>query len=244
MTMKELRFYVEGTTPDVIPMARLAEYLTELSILLGNKPHVHFLRVETGSLPCVIKVDQEKEDSVIARVKNAALNKGPKEAIKANSNLRAMLKKDEFSAEFKTETGDTFASYPLVRQRKEETFGPFRQDGSLDGIVVRLGGIDETLPVHLVYEGRTHICNASREIVKQLGLHIWGEPIRVYGSGKWYRDAQGTWQLQFFDIHSFEPLQTTTLSEAVTQLREIPDNGLMSLKDPLAEMMKIRQGEK
>jgi hypothetical protein len=243
MAKKELRFQIEGTTPHVIPMARLAEYLKELSILLGNKPHVHFLRVETGSLPCIVEVDQEKEESIITRVKKATMNKGPKEAIMANSNLRAMLKKDEFSAEFKTETGDTFASYPLVGQKKEETFGPFWQDGSLDGIIVRLGGIDETLPVHLVYEGRTHICNANRDIVRQLGLYIWGEPIRVHGSGKWYRDAQGTWQLQFFDIHSFEPLQATTLSEAVSQLRAIPDNGLLSLKDPLAEMQKIRHGE-
>jgi hypothetical protein len=244
MTKKELRFHVEGTTPDVIPMARLAEYLMELSILLGHKPHVHFLRVETGSLPCIIEVDGERVEGIIARVKKAASNKGPKEAIKANSKLRAMLKNDEFSAEFKTETGNTFASYPLVTRNKEESFGPFWQDGSLDGIVVRLGGIDETLPVHLVYEGRTHICNANRDIVKQLGHYIWGDPIRVHGSGKWYRDIQGTWQLQFFDIHTFEPLQASTLSEAVTQLRAIPDNGLLSLKDPLADMQKVRHGEK
>jgi hypothetical protein len=243
MAKKEFRFHIEGTTPHDISMARLAEYLTELSVLLGNNQHVHFLRVETGSLPCIVEVDQEKEESIISRVKRAFLNRGPKEAIKANSALQAMFKKDEFSAELKTETGETFASYPLVTERKEETFGPFWQDGFLDGMIVRLGGIDETLPVHLVYEGRTYICNASREIVRQLGSHIWGDPIRVHGKGKWYRNAQGTWELQFFDIQSFEPLQETTLSEAVAALRAIPDNGLMSLKDPLAEMHKLRHGE-
>ncbi len=243
MARKELRFQIEGTTPHVIPMARLAEYLKELSVLLGNKQHVHFLRVETGSLPCIVEVDQEEEDSIISRVKKATLNKGPREAVKANSTVRTMLKKDEFSAEFKTERGETFASYPLIKQRKEETFGPFWQDGSLDGIIVRLGGIDETLPVHLVYEGRTHICNANREIVRQLGPHIWGDPIRVHGEGKWYRNAQGTWELQFFDIHRFETLQATTLSEAVAALQAIPDNGPLALKDPLAEMHKLRHGE-
>lgn len=243
MANKELRFHIEGTTPHIIPMARLAEYLKELSILLGNKQHVHFLRVETGSLPCIMEVDQEKEESVISRVKKAVLSKGPREAVRANSTLRAMLKKDEFSAEFKTERGETFASYPLAKERKEETFGPFRQDGFLDGIIVRLGGIDETLPVHLIYEGRTYICNAGREIVRQLGPYIWGNPIRVHGEGKWYRNTQGLWELQFFDIQSFEPLEATTLSDAVTALRAIPDNGLMSLKDPLAEMQKLRHGE-
>lgn len=243
MAKKELRFHIEGTTPHIIPMARLAEYLKELSTLLGNKQHVHFLRVETGSLPCIVEVDQEKEDGIIDRVKRASLSKGPREAVNANSALRAMLKKDEFSADFKTDEGETFASYPLVKNRKEETFGPFSQDGFLDGIIVRLGGIDDTLPVHLVYEGRTYICNASREIVRQLGPHIWGDPIRVHGKGKWYRNVQGTWELQFFDIQSFEPLQATTLSEAVAALRAIPDNDLLSLKDPLAEMDKLRHGE-
>lgn len=243
MARKELRFRIEGTTPHVLPMARLAEYLKELAILLGNRNHVHFLRVETGSLPCVVEVDSEKESSIISRVKRAAMSKGPTDAVKANAALRAMLKKDEFSAEFKTEKGETFLSYPLETSRKEETFGPFWQDGFLDGIIVRLGGIDETLPVHLVYEGRTYICNASRDIVRQLGPHIWGEPIRAHGEGKWYRNTQGIWELQFFDIQSFEPLQSTTLSEAVSALRAIPDNGLLSLKDPLAEMQKLRHGE-
>jgi hypothetical protein len=240
---KELRFHIEGTTPHTIPMARLAEYLAQLAVLMGNKQHVHFLRVETGSLPCIVEVDEQSEDHIISRVKRAAISKGPKEAIKANTALKAMLKQDEFSAEFKTDKGETFASYPLIKERGEETFGPFKQDGFLDGMVVRLGGIDETLPVHLVYEGRTYICNAGKEIVRQLGPHIWGEPIRVHGEGKWYRNAQGRWELQFFDIQKFEPLQATTLADAVTALRAIPDNGLLSLRDPLGEMRKIRHGE-
>jgi hypothetical protein len=72
----------------------------------------------------------------------------------------------------KRENGDVVARYPLIKEKKQEAFGPFSQDGSLDGIIVRLGGIDETLPVHLVYEGRQYICNASREIVRELGPRI------------------------------------------------------------------------
>lgn len=243
MAKKELRFQIEGTTPHVIPMARLAEYLSALAALLGHKQHVHFLRVETGSLPCIVEVDEHTEEKVISRVRRAADNRGPKDVVKANRSLMVMLKQDKFSAEFKTDKGETFASYPLVKERGVETFGPFKQDGFLDGIVVRLGGIDETLPVHLVYEGRTYICNANKDIVRELGPHIWGEPIRAHGEGKWFRDAQGKWNLQFFDIQRFEPLQATNLTDAVTALRAIPNNGLLSLKDPLAEMRKIRHGE-
>jgi hypothetical protein len=244
MAKKELRFHIEGTTPHEISMSRLAEYLREIADLLGNKQDVHFLRVETGSLPCIMEIEEQKEDAIISRVKKAIVNRGPKEAVNASSKLRLMLKRDDFSAEFKTDNGETFASYPLGKEKKEETFGPFWQEGSLDGIVVRLGGIDETLPVHLVFEGRQYICNATREMVKQLGSYIWGNPIRVHGKGKWYRNAQGMWELQFFDILGFEPLQETTLSEAVSDLRAISENRLASLADPLDEMQKLRHGEK
>jgi hypothetical protein len=243
MAKKQIRFHIEGTTPHSLPMARLAEYLTELSVLFGNKQHVHFLRVETGSAPCVIEVDQEYEERVFTRVKKAELKRGPRDAVQANLSLRTMLKQDELWAELKRENGDVVISYPLIKREKQETFGPFWQDGSLDGMIVRLGGIDETLPVHLLYEGRAYICNASKDIVKQLGPHIWGEPIRVHGRGKWYRNEQGVWEMMFFNIQSWEPLEPSTLSDAIARLRAIPDNELQSLEDPLAEMRRIRHGE-
>lgn len=242
MAKKELRFHIEGTSPHEMPMGRLAEYLSELAALLGHKKQVHFLRVEQGSLPCVIEVEQKAESAIYSRVRRAAINKGPKEAVKANSQLRAMLKRDKFSADLKQETGDVVVSFPLAKDPKQETVGPFWEDGSLVGIVVRLGGIDETLPVHIVYEGRYYICNASRDIVKQLGPRIWGNPVRVHGKGKWIRNEQGVWELQYFDIYSVEDLDETTLLNAVSKLRAIPNNALLSLEDPLSEMQKIRDG--
>lgn len=243
MAKKEIRFHIEGTTPQTLPMARLAEYLKELAILCGHARHVHFLRVETGSAPCVIEIDEEYEPKIFSRIQRAKNSKGPKDVVKANSNLLHMLKKDRLSAEFTTENGEVKVEYPLITEKKQETFGPYWQEGTIDGIVVRLGGIDETLPVHLVYEGRHYICNASREIVKQLGPKIWGDPIRAHGKGKWYRNEQGQWVMMFFDILSVEDLEASTLSQAVERLRKIPDNELYSLKDPLGEMQKIRSGE-
>jgi hypothetical protein len=240
---KEIRFRIEGTTPHALPMARLANYLSELAKLFGNKQHVHFLRVETGSAPCVIEVDQEYEEPVLARIKNAELKRGPRDVVTAGRALRAMLKKDALWAEFQRENGEVVASYPLTTQKKQETFGPFWQDGSLDGMVVRLGGIDETLPVHLLYEGRAYICNAGRDTVKELGPYIWGNPVRVHGRGKWYRNEQGIWEMMFFDIQRWEPLEASTLSDSIARLRAIPNNELRSFENPLEEMRKIRHGE-
>src|SRR5262249_17111727 len=147
----------------------------------------------------VLEVDQEFEPKIFSRIERARTSKGPRDAIKANTNLREMLRKDRFWAEFKTENGEVRVTYPLAADPKQETFGPYWQAGYIDGIVVRLGGVDATLPVHLVYEGRQYICNASRDIVRQLGPKIWGDPIRAHGKGKWYRNEQGVWEMMFFD---------------------------------------------
>jgi hypothetical protein len=58
----------------------------------------------------VIEVDQEYEERVFTRVKRAMFKRGPNDAVKSNSSLRAMLKKDEL----KRENGDVVARYPLI----------------------------------------------------------------------------------------------------------------------------------
>ena len=56
----EYRFKIDAAyTPETMPMARLAEYIRELSTLLGNQDKVHFDRLEEGSTVPIIRVDHE-----------------------------------------------------------------------------------------------------------------------------------------------------------------------------------------
>ena len=45
----EYRFRIDVFKPDTMPMGRLAEYMADLSQLLGEKEQVHFVRLEEGS---------------------------------------------------------------------------------------------------------------------------------------------------------------------------------------------------
>ncbi len=49
-TQNEYRFVIDALRPDAISMARLAEYMGELARLLGETRHVHFLRLDEGSV--------------------------------------------------------------------------------------------------------------------------------------------------------------------------------------------------
>lgn len=242
MPKKELHFSIEGATPHTLPMARLSEYLKELSKLLGSEDRVHFLRVDEGSADCAMEIDSEEEGVISDRVQQAKNGSGPKEAVKAFKAIQFYLDEDDSSAVMEWEKGEVLIEFPGKSRQGQETFGPFSEEGSLDGMLVKIGGMDETVPVHLVYQGVHHACNTTRELARRLAPYIFGKPIRVHGRGKWYRNADGNWELRWFDIHDFEELSDASLLDVVGKLRSVPDNALMKSKDPLGDMLKIRHG--
>jgi hypothetical protein len=63
----------------------------------------------------------------------------------------------------------------------------------------------------------------------------------VFGNGKWSRDDFGNWNMEGFTITDFTTLQDSTLGEAVSKLRSIPE-GIESHEDPLGELRRIRRG--
>jgi len=152
------------------------------------------------------------------------------------------LEQDDTPAVLEWREGDILYEF---RQKKdeEETFGPFWQEGHLEGMLVKIGGLDETVPVHLLYEGAHYVCNATRELAMELSPHLFRNPIRAYGKGKWYRNATGKWEMHWFDIKSFELLDDSSLPEIVAKLRAIPRNDLLQLEDPIGEMLKLRISE-
>lgn len=244
MAKKELRFTIQNATPLTLPMSRLADYLTQLSLVLGSEDAVHFLRVDEGnSAVCPIVIDENRQDAVIKRAQSVSRGQGPKEATKAYKSLHSTLQQDDRSAELEWEDGEVILYFPLPAQKTQEVFGPFWQDGSVDGMLVMIGGIDETVPVHLLDEGGRHICNASREMAKSLAPYLFGVPIRVYGRGRWIRNAQGKWEMQWFDISKFEALEELSVPEIVSRLRSIPENDLMTTSNLLEEMRRVRYGE-
>ncbi len=242
-TKKELFFHIEETSPHLLPMERLAEYLKQLAILMGSTSNVHFLRVEEGSANCAIEIDETEESRILNRVQAVKREAGPQEAIEAHRALLSMLEEDGRPAELELENGAVILDFPLIRANEPQTYGPFWQDGSFDGVLVKIGGLDETIPVHLAEYGKYHTCNTTREIAKELAVYLFGNPIRVYGRGRWIRHSNGKWEMTWFNIDRFEKLDDSSLPEVVSRLRSIPGNELMSLEDPLKEMRKIRHGE-
>jgi leucyl aminopeptidase (aminopeptidase T) len=89
---------IDAYTPETIPMARLAEYLSALAELLGEKHSVHFQSVAPGStqLACVMK--REAAYRVARRVENVASANANTPLGHAYRGIQRLLREDSAGA--------------------------------------------------------------------------------------------------------------------------------------------------
>ena len=118
-----------------------------------------------------------------------------------------------------------------------------KQNGTLDGEVIRVGGKDDTVPVHL-RDGpviRTGLFTTP-DIARRLAQHYLGATVRVQGTGHWLRSADASWSLKSFKIVDFEVLDETPLTEVVAGLRRVEGSRWSDVPDPVADLMNDRHG--
>lgn len=219
-TYVDYRLKIDAYTPDTMPMARLAEYMTELAVMLGEERSVHFRRLERGSTVLVQRVEREAVPKVRERLASVRRQDAPPEAAKACAMLNRLLKEDNGVGTLKEGRG-VVLRFP-GRELVEERYPTIRQPGTLDGTVVSVGGADATVHVRLLVEGKqvSGCFTTNRMLAKDLAQRF-DEPVRLTGIGSWIRDADGKWALTSFKIDGFEALKPVSLSEALDDLRAL-----------------------
>jgi hypothetical protein len=242
--MDEYRFKIANSfTPETLPMDRLAEYISAYANLLGELPNVHFQNIEAGSSVLVARVDNHALPKVYERIKGLKNGTATADTLKAFECLDEMLRKDNATGEIKAENGELIIPFPGKSRPEPLIFGPIRQEGSLEGQVIRVGGKDQTIPVHLrdgdiIYSG----LNANLELARKIIQHYLGPILRVYGSGTWYREASGCWIVKNFKITDFEVLNDDPLEQVVAALRNIKGSTWHEVDDPVQAVRKDRHG--
>ncbi|ONC43626.1 MFS transporter [Burkholderia pseudomallei] len=236
-----IQFRIDAFTPDTLPMSRLAEYLTQLADLLGSHEHVHFTSVRKGSAIPQAKVDYPAIPKVQARLQLAHSVDAPDDIRKPFEAINRLLKADNAKATLKAGTV-VYVKFP-GRDIPDEKPYRLREAGCLDGIVIRIGGTDRTIPVWLrsldeqtIYKG----IETTPETARALVGHYLGKPVRVHGQGVWERSGEGDWGLVSFHIAHFEELDETPADEVFAKLASHPGNGWAEFDDPIKEHQKIR----
>ena len=243
--MVEYSFHIEGSyDPRSIPMDRLAEYLHALAQLLGEKPNVHFKEVTEGCVALHAEIDRPAQVRVMGRIEAANSLFPPKDILKAVETLDDMLRNDNATGSLRDVNDRVIIPFLGIERKLPPVFGPIKQEGSLTGQVVRVGGKDATIPVHL-RDGDTVLTGltANEEIARQLAHHYLGGIIRVHGLGTWFREASGVWRLSAFRINDFEVLDDAPLSDVVARLRAARGSAWGEVPDPVAALLMERNGD-
>jgi hypothetical protein len=250
---KELKLRIHGKmkgveiTPLTLPMARLAEYLTDFAALLGYREYVHFAKITEGSAMPVALVEIEKESQVRERVKQSATGFGPADGMAAYTKLNARFTEDDGYGEVVETIGEresNLIEFPGKRRQLSPVFGPIKESAFVQGELKRVGGQEPTIPVWLQdADGKMYYCDANKMIAQALAPYLF-QQVRLSGTATWLRDENARWQLQKFEVQSYAaPLNADAPSAIFAQLREVPDNGWNKFEDPLRELRRIRHGE-
>ena len=244
---RRYRFVIdESFTPETLPMSRLAEYMSDIADLFGEKPFVHFVQIEAGSTALLQDVEHEAYPKVRTRLYDVKRGEGPSDAKRAYDALNRRLAADNASGvlveEMEPETPTRVLDFPGRRMFVDAEYGPLTQAGRLHGVVIVIGGETDPVPVHLEDGDEVHICRAKRHIAKKLAHNIFGRPVRVEGNGRWVRDSLGAWKMKTFTITSFIVLEDTALSEVIATLRQVPAKW-KNQDDATSKLTALRHGE-
>jgi hypothetical protein len=242
---KTLTFCINAYSPATIPMARLAEYMQEFATLLGNKHGVHFHDLRLGSTQLVARIDREEIPKVDEQLERLSRNEASQEVAKARDEIDRLLSADNATGyifEGDTPTAQIIR-FPGITRPRPTRYGPFKQFGTLDGVLVSVNGTDQTIHIQLQNDQIKYTgIETDRDTARRLAQHFF-EPIRVSGNGRWLREENGTWTLKGFRVDSFEVLQNSELSDVVSVLRQIRGSSWSEMEDPLSALLELRDSK-
>lgn len=240
--MPEYRLKIDVFTPETLPMQRLSLYMAELAKLLGEPERVHFVELAKGSAVLVANIEEPAYPKVFARVSDVRKGVGDPDALKAEKRLDDLLAEDGAVGQLLDQQGAQIIEFPGRTRPKPLRYGPFREDGVLEGLIIRVGGKDDSVPVWLRDGASIHKCTASLEIARQLAPYLLTDTlIRVRGSGKWMREQDGSWVMDRFDIQGIDVLDDAPLPDVIKRLQAI--EGAAWGDDPIADLTRLRRGE-
>lgn len=238
---QEFVFELDAFTPDTLPMARLAEYLADLADLLGEKERVHFRRVGDGSAALAYDVEPVAVPKVRRRVSGARVADAMSEERRAFESIDHRLRQDASTASLiEKSTGGTILYFPGPKRDLDPQYGPFNEQGSLRGRIINVGGKRSIVNINIQDGEQVYYCEASRDLALQLAPLMFNHDIRVHGTGRHLRNADGQWEMSTFRIAHFEKLDMKPLSEVVERLRAITKRVGLD-KDIIAKLGDLRE---
>ena len=233
-------FRIDTLTPQTLRLNRFVDYVDALRGIFGAPDDVYFHQVRKGSAVLEFAASQKAAPRIEKRLHLVGTADMPPDMAMQWTNINRCLRRDGASARLTRKGGKVaLAQFAGIRTPLAQE-AIVHETGTLDGVVVGVKGVDDSVPIWLkADDGALLKCNARRDLARQLAplFDTW---VRVAGKGKWRRGNDARWTLEEFDIQSFEQLDETPLKKQVREIQAIADNGWNQLEDAQAVWRELR----
>lgn len=174
-----------------------------------------------------------------ARVQNARDPNAPSEIRRPYKKIDELLRSDNAVGKLRRGKSNVVV-FPGRKAATNPRMGPFTEQSTLDGRIVRVGGTDATAHA-LIEDGDGTILSAecTRELAIELAQYLYKQPVRLVGNARWVRTEVGDWELLSFRAKEFVPITPGDLASAIGKIREI-DADWKKETDPAALLRRLR----
>lgn len=235
---------LKGVTPSRLPMSKLADYLRDWAALLGEGNRPIFRGVTRGSVVLKARVDEDRKTETKVRLLQAK-SQPDASAARYVEALNKSMRRDELAGQIVSRQGDVIMelNQVAVHEPNEREY-TLSDAGVLDGVVVGIGGTDDTVHVRLQESSGAVWSIALRDfsLARQLAKHFRADPIRVMVHGTWKRTGSGIWEPFNLFTEGFEELDSRSAKLIMDELRAIPGNGWATLDNGAAFWADLRGG--
>jgi hypothetical protein len=232
-------FRIDALTPETLRLRRFVDYVSALRGIFANADDVYFQKVRKGSAVLEFGVAAKAIARVERRLRLLGSADMPPDMAQQWTCINRLLRRDSASARLSRKGGAVLAEFAGIRTPLAQE-AIVHENGTIDGIVVGVKGIDDSVPVWLkTDDGLVQKCNARRDIARRLAP-LFDTCVRVAGKGRWRRGDDARWTLEEFDIQSFEQLDESPLAAVVQEIQALEGNGWNELDDAQAVWQEMR----
>jgi hypothetical protein len=235
----EYRFKISNLAPETLPLGRLATYLDYLNDLIGVGDNIHLLKIEKSSAVPVLGILERESIKAERRLFAVRSGGGPISARRAFQDLDTALAEDSASGILVGPPGRILEFPGSKRPRPEPPLGPIKEEATIEGELVQMGGRDDSISVYLRKKDKhEQNCTATRAQGKDLARCMFSK-VRVYGMGSWLRHSSGQWELQDIIIERFVPLKEESFSATIKRLHAVK-SAAEECEDPTQFLESLR----
>jgi hypothetical protein len=226
-------------------LARLAEYLLAYAEVLGEGNEPRFAGIVNGSAYMRAQLPYDRKLDVKVRLMSVEAGGAEASASRAVRVLSDMLERDGLTGEIEDRQGAVILQFKRPEREQDPKVHIVQDTGVLDGVLVGLVGLDDTVHLRLQDVGGKTYKVTVRDIgvARQLAKHFRGDPLRVHVHGSWKRTADGEWEPYSLYLDRYEETSDEPASTIFARLSVLPGNRWSTMGDPEKFLRELRSDE-